>query len=269
MKFAQEIHSRKSLSIEKDKLYMELTEKHAELVGLHLGDGSLIKRKGTNKLRFQLRGDAISDREHYESFIIPLCNELIGFPILGKEVGTVYYKKRNCFGVSVESTHLAGFFEKLGVKVGKKDELEIPEWIKNNETFSKAFVRGLFDTDGGIYYGKSYNQKSNLNKVGVVDIASTSKKLIYGTSKIMSKLQIKHRLMEYKKTNGEKNYHRLRIQKPNHARFMAIIGSHNQKHLSKFEIGEKFGFCPPYTTPLERGKILKGELNPHSLYKRD
>ncbi len=40
---------------------MEKTEKHAELVGLHFGDGSLIWRKGTNLLRFQLRGDATTD----------------------------------------------------------------------------------------------------------------------------------------------------------------------------------------------------------------
>ncbi|MFH1586635.1 MAG: LAGLIDADG family homing endonuclease [Candidatus Diapherotrites archaeon] len=247
---------------------MEFTEKHAELVGLHFGDGSLIRRKGTERLRFQLRGDAISDRAHYENFIIPLCNELIGFPILGRPVTTTYYKKRNCFGVAVESAQLAGFFEKLGVKVGRKEELEIPEWIKNDENFSKAFVRGLFDTDGCIYYGTNHTAKSNLHIVGRIIITSTSKNLMHGVSAILSKIRLKHSIKERRKTNGEKNVFVVEVQRPHEKKFMSLIGSHNQKHLNKFKIAQIFGFCPPYTTPLERRKILKGELNPLSLYAR-
>lgn len=243
---------------------MELTAKHAELVGLHFGDGSLIQRKNTDRLRFQLRGDATSDREHYESFIIPLCNELIGFPILGKLVCTILDKKLNSFGVSIESNKLKNFFEELCVPVGVKEELPIPKWIMDNSEFSKAFVRGLFDTDGNIYYKKNNTAKSNLNTVGLVSIVSTSNALILDSSKILNNLEIKHYIKKYVKKE-EKNAYKIEIYRPHHKRFMEFIGSNNPKHLDKFEIGERFGFCPPRTTPIQRKQILKGELNPFYL----
>jgi len=245
---------------------MKFTEKHVELVGLHFGDGSLTKRKGTNQIRFQLRGDAISDREHYNNFIIPLCNELIGFSLIKREVGTVYDKNGNCFGVSIESPLLQDFFEKLGVKIGRKEELSVPNWIKENKNFSKAFVRGLFDTDGTISYKKNNTSKSKFHTVGVVSIVSTSRVLITKTAFILSNLKLKHYVRVHKKSNGEKDAHRVDIFKPHINMFMEVIGSHNPKHLSKFEIESKFGFCPPYTTFLQRKQILKGELNPFSLY---
>lgn len=247
---------------------MELTEKHAELVGLHYGDGSLIRRKETNKLRFQLRGDAITDKAHYDTFIIPLCNELIGFPLLGRKVRTVRDRKRNCFGVSIESPQMNDFFRVLGVQVGRKEELSIPDWIKENQEFSKAFVRGLFDTDGCIYYRVNNTAKTYLNKVGFIEISSTSKNLIEDSSILLSILNIKNYVRLYKKTNGEKDCYKLNVHRPHVKEFMEIIGSNNPKHLTKYWIWKKFGFCPPRTTPQQREQILKGELNPLSLYAR-
>ena len=46
-------------------------DKTAELVGLSFGDGSLTRRKDSDVLRFQLRGDVSEDRDHYFSHIIP------------------------------------------------------------------------------------------------------------------------------------------------------------------------------------------------------
>jgi len=241
---------------------MEFTERHAELVGLHFGDGSLTERKGTNQLRFQLRGDAVSDREHYETFIIPLCNELIGFPILGRGVSTVFDKKLNSFGISFQSNKIACFFENLGVPVGVKEELKIPEWILQNLDFSKAFVRGLFDTDGGISFKRNNTAKSRLPKVGIIKIISTSKTLISDCSTILSSMEIKHYFRIQKKFNGNKNAFFVSIYKPHINKFMQTIGSHNPKHLKKFEIYEKFGFCPSRTTPEQREQILKGLLDP-------
>lgn len=245
---------------------MEFSEKHAEFVGLHFGDGSLIKRKDTDRLRFQLRGDAKADREHYESFIIPLCNELIGFPLRGRPVPTVHDKKLNSFGVYFEGEKLHGFFNALKINPGVKEELPIPDWIKNNQSFSIAFLRGLFDTDGNIYYKRNNNSKSLLNVVGIVSITTTSKALSEDVSVLLSTLEIKH-YVEHRKPihKQKKDYYKIQVYRPHHRKFMALIGTHNPKHLTKFEMGEKFGFCPPRTTLEQRKQILKGELSPFFL----
>ncbi len=245
---------------------MELTVKHAELLGLVFGDGSVTYRKGTKSVRFQLRGDATTDREHYETFIIPLCNELIGHAVLGKAVSLITDRKNNCFGITVESPKLKAFFELLGFPIGEKNELPIPLWIKENSEFAKAFVRGLFDTDGCIYYRKNNTSKSKLHSVGFVSIVSTSKNLVFDVSEILTKEKIKHYCTIGKKTNGEKTCYRVQVFKPHVLEFMEIIGSHNPKHITKFQIGQKFGFCPPRTTPEQRQQILKGKLSPISLY---
>jgi len=244
---------------------MEKTEKHAEFVGLHFGDGSLIWRKGTNRLRFQLRGDATTDRDHYEKFVIPLCNELIGVPILGRPVNTVFDKNRNCFGVYLESAKLNDFFEELGVPIGVKGELSIPQWIKSNSDFSKAFIRGMFDTDGGMFFRRNNTAKSRLQKVIHANICSTSKVLIQEISNHLSEFQIKHYLIIRKKSNGEKNAYLIDTYKPHVEKFMTIIGSHNPKHISKYRIWQKYGFCPSRTTPTQRQQILKDELSVFSL----
>ena len=244
------------------------SEESAELVGLAFGDGSLTLRKGTSRLRFQLRGDATTDREHYDKFVIPLCNKLIGH-VLGKNVCVVHDKKLNSFGVCVESSKLNDFFHNLGVPVGEKDELIIPNWILSSKIFSTAFARGLFDTDGGIHYRRNNTAKSRLPVVGMIYLSSTSKLLTEGTSKILSTLGLKHYVEFNKKHNGEKDFYKITVYRPHHRKFMAIIGSHNPKHLSKYAIGEKFGFCPSRTTPEQRTQILKGLLNPLSLITRE
>ncbi|PIN85326.1 MAG: hypothetical protein COV47_02725 [Candidatus Diapherotrites archaeon CG11_big_fil_rev_8_21_14_0_20_37_9] len=97
-------------------------------------------------------------------------------------------------------------------------------------------------------------------------ICSTSKILIQETSEILRGFGSKHYFRRYKKKDGEKDGYKVEVYRPHDAQFMALIGSRNPKHLDKFEIGQKFGFCPPKTTSKQRRDILKGLLNPHSLY---
>ena len=241
------------------------SEELAEFAGLALGDGSLTYRKGTNTLRFQLRGDAKSDRDHYLNFVIPLCNNLLS-QILGKKVGVVEDINKNSFGVSIESSKIKPFFDFIGVPIGIKNELYIPKWIKENKQYSIAFVKGLFDTDGGISYKRNNTAKSNFHTVGIISISSISKNLIEETSEVLNLLNLKHYVRSYKsKTNVHRAF-RIDIYRPHEKRFMKLVGSHNPKHLTKFNIAQKFGFCPPYTTLKQRKQILKGFVNPLLLY---
>ncbi len=157
---------------------MELTKKHAEFVGLHFGDGSLIVRSGTKRLRFQLRGDA-----------------------------NISYKK----------------------------------------------------------YKKNNNSKSKLHKVGVILITSYSKSLIYDASTLLTRLKIKNYAIDEKPNRWGKLWYRVKIYPPHVSEFFNIIGSHNPKHITKYMIAERFGFCPPHTTLAERQQILKGELSALSI----
>ncbi|MFH0714377.1 MAG: LAGLIDADG family homing endonuclease [Candidatus Diapherotrites archaeon] len=244
---------------------MLFSEKHAEFVGLHFGDGSLTRRPGKNTLRFQLRGDAKTDRAHYEQFIIPLCNELIGFPLLGRPLSTIHDKKLNSFGIALETDKIERFFTELGVPIGIKEELPIPNWILENENYSKAFVRGLFDTDGTISFKRNNTCPGRIPRVSYINIVSVSKTLIQDVSEILAKARVKHYVRKYSSKVGDKDSFKIEIYRPHTNEFMKKIGSHNPKHLSKFEIYCRFGFCPTHTTPQQREDILKGILDPYTL----
>ena len=48
--------------------------------------------------------------------------------------------------------------------------------------------------------------------------------------------------------------------------WMSRVSLSNPIKLSRYLVWQKHGFCPPNTTYEQRQKILKGELNPDSLY---
>jgi len=86
-------------------------------------------------------------------------------------------------------------------------------------------------------------------------------------SEMLKQIGIKHYLKRVKKTNGEKDYYKIDIYRPHHREFFRVIGSHNPKHLTKYWVEQKCGFCPTHTTVEQRWQILKGELNPVSLVR--
>ena len=127
--------------------------KLAELIGNAMGDGSLEAGK---RNRFQLRGHETEDREHYQNFIIPVFNEVVALPVTGRHVKTITYHARNSYGIAMESRDLVEFLQRCGLPTGVKTELTIPSWISGNVRLVRAFLRGLFDTDGSIYCSRNY-----------------------------------------------------------------------------------------------------------------
>jgi len=243
-------------------------EKIAEIVGLSFGDGSLTKRK--NSLRYQLRGHIIDDRDHYLDYIIPLFNSTISQPIVGRDVGIIISRKKNqSYGIAIESKEIGKFLNNRGVHIGRKEELPIPEWIKNDKRFLTKFLRGYFDTDGSIFCQKNYSMKKpTKHKVIRIKMATISKKLSDDLMLSLDLLGIKsYYRVQYKNKKNEKTAHHVEIcGRINVEKWFEIIGSKNPKHITKFQVWKEFGLCPPFTSLEQRKKFLSGELNPNSFY---
>lgn len=117
----------------------------AEEIGLHVGDGSMNFYEG--KGLYQLRGHLVDDREHYEERIAFLYRELFNLKIRLREMPST-----GVFGFQVWSSELVVYKSKtLGLALGKKTHIHIPQSIVDDQALAKAFLRGLFDTDGSIY----------------------------------------------------------------------------------------------------------------------
>lgn len=235
----------------------------AYFTGLCFGDGSVTYRKGTDRIRFQLRGDATEEREFYEDTVIPLCNELIGLPFFGREVNTIHDVKRNCFGVSVESPKIKPLFDEIDYPIGRKEDLTIPEWVREELTTLKAFVRGLFDTDGHISYYEPNTSSSTLPSVGRASIASKFSSLVEDLSEAFIRLDIKHHTRFF--TRHGRKYWRIEVFKPHVRDFWGEIQPLNTKHTTKFEIWREHGFCPTGISLDERRMILNGYADPYEI----
>lgn len=133
------------------KIPSKITPELAEEVGWHIGDGSMNIYKNGNKLRglYQLRGHIEDDKEHYEKRIKPLFKKLFDIDINLREMPST-----RVVGFQIWNDDLVKFKKDLGLPLGKKNSIDIPSKILLNNNLKKAILRGIFDTDGGIYLEK-------------------------------------------------------------------------------------------------------------------
>ncbi|MBP7708436.1 hypothetical protein KA107_02025 [Candidatus Pacearchaeota archaeon] len=249
-------------------------ENTAELVGLSLGDGGLTKRNGTKRMKFQLRGDGREEKENYDNYIAPLFNKEIMNPIFHRNVGFVFNKRMNFYGISVESVKIEKYLNFLGIPSGVKKELQIPEWIKRNPKYTKRFLRGFFDTDGSVHCQRNYSIKNNWYHTQIrLSLVCTSKNLVEEIYESLKKLGFKCDLSEYKPPQVGKDgfvrqpFYRARICGGIQIKkWFKEIGTMSAKHRTKYELWKKFGFCPPKTNLKERKRMLKNEISPYKYY---
>jgi len=124
-----------------DKALTVFTKELAYLTGVIAGDGHITKRTQIN---------IVTDSPKYLSFLINLNKKL--FDISPK----VYQDENGLFRLDINSHPLYFIFTRIiGLPKGKKKGvLKIPEFIYLNDSFKIYFLRGLFDTDGGLTLSK-------------------------------------------------------------------------------------------------------------------
>ncbi|MBL7155106.1 MAG: LAGLIDADG family homing endonuclease [Candidatus Portnoybacteria bacterium] len=188
----------------------------AEFVGITLGDGGIAKRQLTITLHYR-------DDKEYGTFVVNLVKRLFNVPI------SKYYRQENSTNSFVISrTELIKFcVEKLGLKIGNKikQQVDIPDWIKQNKQYSIACVRGLIDTDGSIINhcykvsGKQYSYKK-------LNFTSLSKPLIKSVFQILKNNGLNPRISRNKDIWLD--------SKKNMEIYFRIFESHNPKHLKRY-----------------------------------
>lgn len=116
-------------------------ERLAEFIGIVLGDG------GITPFQIQITLNSIADKK-YLFFVKNLFSDLF-------QIEPSVFKKRDCNAnvIYCNGMNLVRIMTSLGLRVGNKvrQQVGVPDWIKSNTNFSIACLRGLMDTDGGIF----------------------------------------------------------------------------------------------------------------------
>ena len=207
----------------------KISEDLAEETGWHIGDGSMNYYKNQGKMKgvYQLRGHIEDDKPHYIERIKPIFDKIYGTNISLREMPST-----RVYGFQIWNDSLVRFKQSLGLPLGKKFELSIPEAFLNDENLTKAVIRGIFDTDGSI------RLENKNNKVyPTIYLTTISKKLAYQLLEILNKLGF--RTTVYSQLNN-KDFNRQRAYKINirgvemlHM-FIKEILPKNSKHLAKY-----------------------------------
>ncbi|MFA5855939.1 MAG: LAGLIDADG family homing endonuclease [Candidatus Pacearchaeota archaeon] len=194
----------------------------AELIGIILGDGHVEKLKIGSKIRcysIVVTGDS----RHDKKYLIKYVNNL--FKKLFNENGRILYSKdKNSIYIKLHGKKIVDFIESKGVFGGnkKRNNQGIPKWILINDSYLKATLRGLIDTDGCIYYISKNNRNLRISFTSYIpnlmnDVRNSFLKLGFNPSEIIRCKDITI------------------SRKEDIKKYLKEIGFSNDKHLKRYQ----------------------------------
>lgn len=191
----------------------------AEFIGILIGDGSL------TKYQVAITVNSTDDRE-YGLFIERLSEQLFGLkPKVSRRSDS------KCLNIVSSSVKLVNFLEQCGIKQGNKlkHNLDVPDWVLDNDKFKIACLRGIFDTDGCIFQER-HNIRGRLYCYPRLSFVSMSSDLRATINKILSELGLSPKIRNNRSVNLEKPF--------DIATYFEKVGTSNPKHAERFK---KFG----------------------------
>lgn len=188
----------------------------AEFIGILLGDG------GIQNLQLSITLNSVVDSD-YIKYVGKLIYELFQY---SPTISSRYPVKATVLLISC--VNFISELLKLGMKVGDKvkQQVDVPTWIKNDPTLSRWCLRGMMDTDGGVFRntytinGKSYSYLK-------ICFSNLSQPLRHFAHKVLSNYNLSPSYVGNNQVwvASEKNAYK----------YMEIIGSSNQRLLRKFQ----------------------------------
>ena len=151
----------------------------AEETGIHIGDGSMnFYASQRGKGCYTVAGHHIDDREYINKIVLPLVKKVYG------KTPKPRNWSQGTYGFRIVNNDIVNFKHTvLGLPLGKKVKLEIPELIIQDLDLTKRFLRGLVSTDGSVTVstvnGKPYPR---------IYLSSISKELILQVKEILKKM---------------------------------------------------------------------------------
>lgn len=212
----------------------KITPELAEETGWHIGDGSMSYYQNKRYVSglYQLRGHMEDDKPHYLERIKPIFKQLYNIDISLREMPST-----RVFGFQIWSNELIKFKESLGLKVGPKKDLIIPEIFLENDELKTAVLKGIFDTDGCVYL-----EHKNHKLYPRLEIQTICKRLAEQMKDLFIELGLRATVYgeNIKQKGNRKPSYSIAIRgDENFHKFMRIIKPFNPKHRTKYEFYRK------------------------------
>ena len=210
-----------------------MSDNLAELIGIHLGDGSLYQDSNYN-YNITYAGNLKKDKDYMEYI------DFLFFRLFNVHMKKLIDKNKSSIELRYRSKLLFNFLKySLKLPTGRKTNLTIPKYITNNKIYFIKFLRGLFDTDGCLIIQK-------YNKYKYLRIKITSK-----FRNFLEEIQLNLRLLEIdsyinkKETDGHIGYDVV-ITGKDVDKFILLIGSKNSRNINKIKKWEREDLNPDF-----------------------
>ncbi len=250
------------------KLPTKLDSTLAHIIGIHLGDGHSDHNSVKNSYSLEYTGHLTDEYGWYFKYIQPTFWKY--FHLKGRLYSEIRENSRSV-RLNYRSKGLYQFFTYvLDLPPGKKDVWGIPKVVKQgNLEIKRNFLKGVADTDFSLTFLRK--DKNVLSKYPRISLSTSNMNLAKELVELIQELGFTTCSRYNFKTKGEdKEYNSNEINingKKNLEKWMKEIGFSSPKHITKYKIWKKCGYCPPYTTLQEREQVLRGERDIKSLKK--
>lgn len=187
----------------------------AEAIGILIGDGCITPYQV--RVSLDMKRDLL-----YTPYVTNLFENLF------KVRGVIQNRsKETVTNIVFSSVNLVKTLAEFGLCTGDKiiNKVTIPQWIIKNAKFSRACIRGIFDTDGCVYLDEHKIKNLTYRSINVA-LTSYSFPLLVAIKNILLKNNL-HPTLTSKWS--------VRIRKRNEViKFFDIIGSNNPKNIEKY-----------------------------------
>jgi len=190
-------------------------ELFAEFIGILLGDGGITN----GQVVVTLNSEA---DKNYVDFVVETENKLFG-----EKPKT--FQRKNCKATAIyfNGIDLVSFLVKCGMKIGNKvkQQVDVPDWIKKVQIFRVACLRGLMDTDGGVFVHK-YKVNGKLYQYKKICFTNRSVPLLIFIKGVLEQLGFTPKIITKVENKKVWLYNSEEVN-----RYLKVVGSHNTRLL--------------------------------------
>src|SRR3989344_2218957 len=221
-----------------------------ELIGVIIGDGSILYGYRNEHYRMEISGNAEEDQSYFLRLQKIIKNNF------NKDVKIIErnHKKGKSLSLYINNREFVKILvKKFQIMSSPKTfTIKIPNKFLNWK-LSKHIIRGIFESDGSLYFSRS-KITTKLKTYPRIEIKTCSKNLVNQLVELLKNNNFKVQTLSSKSDKCTKVY----LSGENMLeKWVKEIGFSSKKNITKYLLWKKLGYYIPKSTLKERESLLK------------